>query len=583
MVQRGKQKPQIIRNNLQVRKYRVLTRNLILLVVVISLLPLMLTGAIILHEFQVAYKAKVYDHLSELVQKHSQNIDIFLNDRLGDIRVLARSSDISQLTSQEYLRNKLQLLREEYGGAFVDLGVVNEQGIQLAYAGPFNLAMADYSQAQWFKHTLNSEHYISDVFEGLRGTPHFIVAVRKNCQDRCVIIKATIDFEAFTALVRNIRIGATGFAFILNLQGQFQTKPPFDVILSRGFYFDLLKGRVEPGRIVEVHDALGRQTIFAVAPLKGGQWFLCVQQSASDAFAYLRTTERLALTIFAVISVLVVAVGFLVSRRMVSHIASADKERAAMSDKVVEAGRLASIGELAAGIAHEINNPVAIMVEEAGWIQDLLDEGVPDTEEGIGEIKRAVKQIRTQGSRCKEITHKLLSFARKTDPTMREINLNELVEEVIGLMGQKTRYANVQIVSELAEDLPPISASPSEMQQVLLNLLNNAVDSIDQGGGTVTVRTRLADNGSVLLEVQDTGIGIAEANLSRIFDPFYTTKPVGQGTGLGLSICYGIINKLGGDISVRSAKQQGTTFTVNLPRPKESVRAGQGQSGDSAS
>jgi len=116
-----------------------------------------------------------------------------------------------------------------------------------------------------------------------------------------------------------------------------------------------------------------------------------------------------------------------------------------------------------------------------------------------------------------------------------------------------------------------------------LNLLNNAVDSIDQGGGTVTVRTRLADNGSVLLEVQDTGIGIAEANLSRIFDPFYTTKPVGQSTGLGLSICYGIINKLGGDISVRSAKQQGTTFTVNLPRPKESVRAGQGQSGDSAS
>jgi len=574
MVLKVKQKADITGSGTGGRKYRALTRNLVMLVVVISLLPLLITGSIILYQFQVAYRAKVHDHLSELVQKHSQNIDIFLNDRLGDIRVLARSYDVGQLQSEENLRKKLQLLREEYGGAFVDLGLVNQDGIQVAYAGPFNLAMADYSQAQWFKHTLQSEHYISDVFEGLRGTPHFIVAVKKNCENRCYIIKATIDFEAFTALVRNIRIGNTGFAFILNLKGQFQTKPPFDVILSRGFYFDLLKGRVEPGRIVEVQDALGRETIFAVSPLKNGQWFLCVQQLASDAFAYLHTTERLALVIFLLVGALVIVVSFLVSRRMVSHIASADKERLAMGDKVVEAGRLASIGELAAGIAHEINNPVAIMVEEAGWIQDILDDGVPDTQEGVAEIMRAVKQIRTQGSRCKEITHKLLSFARKTDPTVREIDLNELVEEVIGLLGQKTRYANVQIVSQLDKGIPPIYASPSEMQQVLLNLLNNAVDSIDQRGGTVTVRTDQGKDGKVRLEVEDTGIGIAEANLSRIFDPFYTTKPVGQGTGLGLSICYGIINKLGGEISVRSAKGKGTAFTVKLPGPKPAAGPG---------
>jgi two-component system NtrC family sensor kinase len=238
-----------------------------------------------------------------------------------------------------------------------------------------------------------------------------------------------------------------------------------------------------------------------------------------------------------------------------------------MSDQVVEAGRLASIGELAAGIAHEINNPVAIMVEEAGWIQDLLAEDNPATADNLVEIERASAQIRIQGGRCKEITHKLLSFARKTDPTAKEVDLKKLVEEIITLVDQKTRYANVEIVTAFDENLPPLWASATELQQVLLNLLNNSVDAMTSNGGIINISTHASD-GQIALTIADNGIGIAEANLSRIFDPFYTTKPVGQGTGLGLSICYGIIKKLGGDIQVQSAKGRGTTFTIVLPITK---------------
>ena len=178
---------------------------------------------------------------------------------------------------------------------------------------------------------------------------------------------------------------------------------------------------------------------------------------------------------------------------------------------------------------------------------------------------RAVTQIRTQGDRCKEITYKLLSFARKTDPTIRRVDLNEVVDEVIGLTSQKTRYANVHIETVLNPDLPSIHASPSELQQVLLNLVNNAIDAIERPGGTVTVTTRSVGD-EVVLEVQDTGKGIPEANLGRIFDPFFTTKPVGQGTGLGLPICYGIVEKMGGRITVESEIEKGTTFTVFMPR-----------------
>ena len=311
-------------------------------------------------------------------------------------------------------------------------------------------------------------------------------------------------------------------------------------------------------------DSQGHDSLYAVAPLKGGQWILCLQQETRDAFANLYQTVAWAVAIIILSTGVVVALAFPLSRRLVGRIRVADEQQSIINEKVIETGKLASIGELAAGIAHEINNPVAIMVEEAGWIEDILSEDKEMDEEDLGEIQRAVQQIRTQGSRCKDITFKLLSFARKTDPTVKEIVLNELVEEVVGLLSQKSRFATVRIETDLADDLAGISASPSEMQQVILNLMNNAVDAIGKGGGVVKVSTKNRD-GKVVLDVSDTGEGIPEANFSRIFDPFFTTKPVGHGTGLGLSICYGIINKLEGDIAVRSVIGQGTTFSIVLP------------------
>ncbi len=293
------------------------------------------------------------------------------------------------------------------------------------------------------------------------------------------------------------------------------------------------------------------------------------------------SVQYFVITVSIVVSLIAVFLGYLVSRYIAQRLAQAHHERTVMTHQVMETGRLASIGELAAGIAHEINNPVAIMVQEAGWIDDLLAEGEPVSRDNLEEINRAVGQIRTQGDRCKEITYKLLSFARKTDPTVKDVQLNDVVSEVIGLTSQKTRYANVRIETELVPDLPIIHASASEVQQVLLNLVNNAIDAIEQPGGTVTVATRREDD-DVILEVSDTGKGIPEANLARIFDPFFTTKPVGQGTGLGLSICFGIVEKMGGKITVQSEIERGTAFTVFFPTkaPENDSAAEPGSEGD---
>ena len=574
--------------------YKSLSRNMMLIIILVSFTPLVLVSGIVGYEFHTSYQEKVIAHLKELVQKHRQNIDVFLGEKLANIRVLAETFSYEQLIDESFLKRKLALFQENYGGAFVDLGVVDQNGIQMAYAGPFQLMKANYSQAEWFKKAMQDPYFISDVFLGLRGLPHFIVAVQRESQGMKYILRSTIDFVAFNDLVENIHIGRTGLAFIVNRNGEFQTKPRLEAPMNKEFFQGLMKSvqkqfiavgeayvettdhqwrsRESEGAvtIVRAADNAGVPFIYVMTPLKDGDWFLVYQQEESDAFSQLYRARRIALIIVLLGGLTIVFTAYVLSKRMVNHFAQAEREKEMMNEQVIEAGKLASVGELAAGIAHEINNPVAIMVEEAGWIEDLLAEEDLQQSENLDEFKRALKQIKTQGVRCKEITHKLLSFARKTDPKLKMVSLNDLINEVVGLSEQSAKYSNVKIIKHLTPDIPIIAVSPSEMQQVLLNLINNAIDAMDNKGGKIEITTRM-ENDYVIVDVADTGQGIPKANLQRIFDPFYTTKPVGKGTGLGLSICYGIIKKMGGEITVNSAVGLGTTFHVMVPAPDESA------------
>jgi two-component system NtrC family sensor kinase len=302
--------------------------------------------------------------------------------------------------------------------------------------------------------------------------------------------------------------------------------------------------------------------------LKNGEWLLVYQQSAADALADLNRTFFITTVMMGLGSLTIIVTAVALSKKIVSKIAAADEEKQMMNQKVVETGKLASVGELAAGVAHEINNPVAIMVEEAGWMGDLLEEEEFRDSRNLDELKRAIAQIQSQGKRCKEITHKLLSFARKTDGTLQAVDINELLDEMVSLESQRAKYGMVQINKNYQQDLPALTLSLSEMQQVFFNLINNAIDAMDNGGGVLTLSSR-REAGHVVVEVADTGKGIPEANLARIFDPFFTTKAVGKGTGLGLSICYGLIDKMGGKIQCRSSVGKGTTFSVHIPVASE--------------
>ena len=545
-------------NGKQKNYYQSLSRNMILSVITVSFTPMLLVIFILLHQFSAAYHEKTRAHLTELVLKHKQQIDTFLNEKLANIRFLAMTKSFETLNDDDFLQRKLIYLGKAYGNVFVDLGIVDENGNQVAYAGPHALANVNYAEAEWFKKAWANNSYISDVFLGIRGTPHFIVTIKQKENDRWFLVRSTIDFMSFKSLVENLRVGLTGHAFILNREGEFQTQPIMDMPpdpSGYAYFWEAVDKTRSKILVTRRADESGRDSLYAVAGLKNGDWLLVVKQLSSDAFSDLKRMFIISLMIFLTGGAAIVFMSIYMARRMVKRIRKADTEKEGMNQQIIETGKMASIGELAAGIAHEINNPVAIMVEEAGWIGDLLEEEEFSGSGNLAELKRALTQINTQGRRCKEITHKLLSFARKTDTIAKDVQVNDTITEIVNLSSQMAKYNKVTIETELQKDLPYITISPSEMQQVLLNLINNALDAMEKTGGGIKISTKISEiePGHIVIVVEDNGPGIPEANLHRIFDPFFTTKPVGKGTGLGLSICYGIINKMGGKIDVQSA------------------------------
>ena len=225
--------------------------------------------------------------------------------------------------------------------------------------------------------------------------------------------------------------------------------------------------------------------------------------------------------------------------------------------QLVQSEKLSAVGEFVAGVAHELNNPLAAVM---GFSEMLKDADVPENH------RRHLDLIFKSATRCRKIVQSLLSFARRHQPERKPVAVNKLIEEVLEIVAYQLRTSNVEVECRFAPNLPLVLADGHQIQQVVLNLINNARQAIEahQQSGRITIKTEL-QNGLIKIAIQDDGPGIAPEHLTRIFDPFFTTKEVGKGTGLGLSLCYGLVREHGGNIAVSSEPGQGAAFTIELP------------------
>jgi two-component system NtrC family sensor kinase len=231
-------------------------------------------------------------------------------------------------------------------------------------------------------------------------------------------------------------------------------------------------------------------------------------------------------------------------------------------EQLVHSRKIAAVGTLTSGIAHELNNPINNIVLTAEALKEDFRSMSPEESMGL------IQDILTQSERASEIVKGLLDFSRAERPDFEAMSIRALIQDTLKLVRNQLTLSGIHVEDEVPADLPPIHGEKKSLQQVFLNLFINAIQAM-LDGGTLRISAHPSDNQWIVIDVSDTGIGIDPEHLSQIFDPFYTTKQVGKGTGLGLSVTYGIVEKHGGHIEVKSRKGQGTTFTVTLPLHKE--------------
>jgi len=255
----------------------------------------------------------------------------------------------------------------------------------------------------------------------------------------------------------------------------------------------------------------------------------------------------------------------------VSHVITVGEDTTARVEAnraVARAEKLAAVGRLAAGVVHEINNPLATISACAESLESRVLEGSFGESKEVDDLREYLGLIRSEAFRCKSITNGLLDFSRMRAGEHRPVSVKAILESAARLLMHQQRGRNIEILTEAAEDLPFLSGDEGQLQQAVIALSTNAIDAMPEGG-KLTLRARESaprnKRTNIIVEVSDTGIGIAPENMPKIFDPFYTTKEIGQGTGLGLAVCYGIVTEHGGRIGVESAVGRGTTFTITLP------------------
>ncbi|MFO7708673.1 MAG: ATP-binding protein [Desulfobacterales bacterium] len=551
--------------------YSRLFRKFVWLTLLCSVAPLLLVGwGINLHYTRFA-RQRMLNYFETQVDYHRKIIEMFLSEHSSKLQIIARTHTREHLARIENLQEAFNALNREMQ-AVTDLGLIDAHGNHLAYVGPYDLMSRNYSREPWFRQVMEKGLFISDMFMGFRREPHFIIAVTQLKNGEKWILRTTINTEAFRALVENVRIGQTGQVYLLNREGVFQTSPRSSgAIMGTS---DYPMGAFHEGIRIRTLDGLkdpqGRtkpRQIACQAWLKDPRWLLVVKQDHSEAFDDVNYANAWTLVFLHVSALSILVVSVLITRHMITIIKRRDAQADRLNEQVLQAGKLASIGELSAGVAHEINNPLAIILTERQLVLDAAKHLPLDGIEFREQLDDSLNQIDVQIQRCKRITQNLLRFSRRTESVIEKVDLNAFIREVVELMDREARSSGIKFFTELDPKLPPLLSDPSQLQQVFLNLITNAIDAHDgKPYGSIRLTTR-ADEAlrQAHVAVADTGAGISPEHLARIFDPFFTTKSVGKGTGLGLSICYSTVKRLGGSISVQSEKGKGTEFSIVLP------------------
>ncbi len=541
--------------------YKNIQRKIITITLLVSFAPLILLGITIYHQFARMYRDKIEEQIKYRAGAQAQAVDLFLKERTAILSAMADTHTFHDMINEKNLSRTFEVMNAR-AGAFVDLGVIDINGEHRVYVGPYDLKGLNYYKQPWFGEVMSKGVFISDVYMGYRQIPHFIIAVRRNENQHSWILRATIDPEIFGSIVRSAQVGKTGDAYIINKSGIFQTGPRFvSRILSQSNLNTTLFGGSTT--VFEQADGQGKKRLFAGNWLKQNKWLLIISQEAAEEMSGLFATRNVEIVIISLGVLAIILTIIFTTRLTVNQLRASDLKMNELNAQLVQSDKLAALGKMATGVAHEINNPLAVIIQKTGWMEDLLLEEDFQRSQHIEEYKTSIKKIEEHVERARKVVHNMLGYARRMEPYLENVDINDTLNQTIDLLENYARINNIDIQTDLASDLPIISSNQAELQQVFMNLMSNAIDAIEKDG-LIEVKSKQIES-KITVEIIDNGPGISKDQQKRIFDPFFTTKETGKGTGLGLWISYNIMEKLGGTITLNSQTGKGSTFALEIP------------------
>jgi signal transduction histidine kinase len=537
----------------------------IFLLAVTALLPLIVVTLIYYQLIQKSVNSELILRTERVASNARRAVTFFLEERLNALRFTVNEIDYDQLTNPNHLAELLRNLKLGFGG-LTDLSVISHSGIQVAYAGPFKLEGKNYSKQAWFVECQKYNFYVSGIFRGYRDLPHIIIAVKSFRPDGThFILRATLETERLIQTLSSYETGEHADIFLTNRSGTIQTPSKYygDIFEKMALPVPDFSPKTET---IMAIDGQRRSIItgyaFISTQIADTPFILMViKQKAKMMGVWLELRSKINWFVGIAIMIIIIVVA-ITCTYMVNKLYLADKAKAEAMAAMEQNNQLASIGQLAAGVAHEINNPLALINETAGYVKDLFV--IKKQYSKDDELLENIDYILDAVERCGTITRQLLGFARKFDVKIQRVNLSEVISDVLVFHNKEAEYRNVSVYVDISKDVPEIETDRGKLQQVILNLVNNAFQAVDDGCN-LAINAAPEGRDKVSITISDNGCGMPEENLSKIFEPFFTTKERGRGTGLGLTITYGLVKKLNGNISVISKEMEGTTFIITLP------------------
>jgi two-component system NtrC family sensor kinase len=551
--------------------------SMLIAMLAITLIPMAIVSGINFAQYRQLLQNESHANARWSAESARATINAYLEKMEAAITVVLDSYTFEELTDQHQLDQIFRKLKEEHQG-LVDMGVLGSDGIQITYAGPYKLVGKNYNDSIWFHKALTRKIYVSEVFTGFRNFPHFVVAVSKKgsttSQDYWVL-RASIDSDTLDHFLASVNTGALEDIFLINDSNKLQSSSRYHGSVLEDFQ---LGNKPKQNDILISAEGGNGGFYRAVSRIPSTPWLLVLDHQGYTKRGDWQSFKRGLMFTLISCSLVFGCIIIWLSAFIAGKIREADEMRDALLSETEHNNKLASIGRLAAGVAHEINNPLAIIGEKAGLMQDLLEL---DRDFHYREkFSRQLSSLQDAVGRARTITHRLLGFARRMETSLTLVHLNDIIREVFSFLEKEAAYNNIHIILQLQKELPVIRADHGQLQQVVLNVTNNAIDAIHNAmvatdnameeisnEGEILITSQCEDHKTVQVIISDTGPGMSAETMKNIFEPFFTTKGNAEkkGTGLGLSISYGIVQKLGGKIEVNSEVGVGTTFIISFP------------------